>query len=54
MGDYEASRQAGVAFVGVVCERDNFKGMPVVKLRDFAQRSTVEQAMLKAARQGAA
>ena len=54
MGDYEASCQAGVAFVGVVCERDNFKGMPVVKLRDFAQRATVEQAMLEAARQGAA
>jgi phosphoglycolate phosphatase-like HAD superfamily hydrolase len=53
VGDYEASRQAGVAFVGVVCERDNFQGIPVVKLRDFAHRATVEQAMLQAA-QGAA
>ena len=54
VGDYEASCQAGVAFVGVVCERDNFQGMPVVKLRDFAHRATVEQAMGKAVAQGAA
>ena len=53
VGDYEASCQSGVAFVGVVCERDNFEGMPVVKLRDFAHRATVEQAMLRAT-QGAA
>jgi phosphoglycolate phosphatase-like HAD superfamily hydrolase len=50
VGDYEASRQAGVGFVGVVCERDNFQGMDVVKLRDFAHRATVEEAMLRAAR----
>jgi phosphoglycolate phosphatase-like HAD superfamily hydrolase len=54
VGDYEASREAGVAFVGVVCERDNFQGMPVVKLHDFVHRPTVEQAMLQAATQGAA
>jgi phosphoglycolate phosphatase-like HAD superfamily hydrolase len=48
VGDYEASCQASVAFVGVVCERDNFQGVPVVKLRDFAHRGTVEQAMAKA------
>jgi len=54
VGDYEASREADVAFVGVVCERDNFQGMPVVKLRDCAHRATVEQAMLQAAAQGAA
>jgi phosphoglycolate phosphatase-like HAD superfamily hydrolase len=54
VGDYEASCRAGVAFVGVVCERDNFQGMPVVKLRDFAHRATVDQAMLRAAAQGAA
>ena len=46
VGDYDAARQAGVAFVGVVCERNNFKGMPVVELTDFAHRATVEQAML--------
>jgi phosphoglycolate phosphatase-like HAD superfamily hydrolase len=54
VGDHEASCRAGVAFVGVVCERDNFQDMPVVKLRDFAQRATVEQAMLQAVAQGAA
>ena len=54
VGDYEASCQAGVAFVGIVCERDNFQGMTVVKLQDFAHRATVEQAMLRAATQGAA
>lgn len=54
VGDYEASREAGVGFVGVVCERDNFESMPVVKLQDFAHRPAVEQAMLRAAAQGAA
>lgn len=54
VGDHQASCQAGVAFVGVVCERDNFQGMPVVKLRDFSHRATVEQAMLEAVAQGAA
>lgn len=54
VGDYEASRQAGVAFVGVVCERDNFQGVPVVRLRDFAHRPTVEQAMRRAQAQGGA
>jgi phosphoglycolate phosphatase-like HAD superfamily hydrolase len=54
VGDYEASCQARVAFVGVVCERDNFPGIPVVKLSDFAHHATVEQAVLRAASQGAA
>lgn len=54
VGDYEASCQARVAFVGVVCERDNFQGIPVVKLRNFAHRATVERAMLRAVAQGAA
>ena len=45
VGDYEAACQAGVAFVAVVCERDNFQGMRVVKLQDYAHRATVEQAM---------
>ena len=48
IGDYEASRRAGVAFVGVVCERDNFQGMSVVKLRDFADPAAVEAAMRRA------
>ena len=54
VGDYDAARQAGVAFVGVVCERNNFKGMPVVELTDFAHRATVEQAMLRSLAQSAA
>ena len=54
VGDYEASCQAGIAFVGVVCERDNFQGMSVVKLQDFAHREAVEQAMRRAVARGAA
>ena len=53
-GDHQASCQAGAAFIGVVCERDNFQGTHVVKLRDFAHRATVEQAILEAIAQGAA
>lgn len=45
VGDYEAACEAAVAFVGVVCERDNFQDMPVVKLKDFTHRPAVEQAM---------
>ena len=54
VGDYEASSQAGVAFVGVICERDNFQAEAVVKLQDFSDRGTVEQAMLQAVAQRAA
>jgi phosphoglycolate phosphatase-like HAD superfamily hydrolase len=54
VGDYEASCQVSTAFVGVVCERDNFQDIPVVKIQDFTQRGTVEQAMLRAVAQGAA
>ena len=45
VGDYEAACQAAVAFVGVVSERDNFQGMPVVKISDFANREVVKQAI---------
>jgi len=54
VGDCQAACQARVAFVGVVCERDNFEGMPVVKLGDFAHRATVEKAMLRSMAQSAA
>ena len=54
VGDYEASCQAGVAFVGVISERDNFQDMPVVKLRDFSHRATVDQAIFRVAALGAA
>jgi len=53
-GDYEASCRAGVSFVGVVCERDNFQNVHVVKLRDFIHRAAVEHAMQQAVAQGAA
>jgi len=53
VGDYRASCEAGVAFVGVICERDNFEGMPVVKLRDFAHRGAVERAIHRARGAGA-
>ena len=40
VGDYEASCLASTAFVGVVCERENFQDIPVVKVQDFANRGT--------------
>lgn len=48
VGDHEAACEAAVAFVGVVCERDNFQHMPVVKLHDFTDRAAVEQSMHEA------
>lgn len=54
VGDYEAACQAAIAFVGVVCERDNFRGMPVVKVKDFTDRAAVEQAMRQAVARGEA
>jgi phosphoglycolate phosphatase-like HAD superfamily hydrolase len=35
VGDWNAAREAGVAFVAVISERDNFAGLPVTKLSDF-------------------
>ncbi len=51
VGDYEAACEAAVAFVGVVCERDNFQGAHVVKLKDFTDRAAVERAMQQAVTQ---
>lgn len=48
VGDWHAAREAGVAFVGVVCERNNFQGVPVVVIRDFTDPGEVEQAMRRA------
>ena len=36
---------SGVAFVGVVCERDNFAHRPVAKLRDFRSNEAVDEAI---------
>lgn len=47
-GDRDAADQAGVAFVAVTSERDNFPDQPVVKLRDFASLDAVEASMAAA------
>ncbi len=54
VGDYEASRQAKVRFVGIVSERDNFQGMPVVTLKDFTSMGKIQLALHKLAAQSAA
>ncbi|UFU11957.1 HAD hydrolase-like protein (plasmid) [Ideonella dechloratans] len=45
--DYEAAREAGAAFVAVVCEHDNFQSESVVRITDFSHRAGVEQAILQ-------
>jgi beta-phosphoglucomutase-like phosphatase (HAD superfamily) len=45
VGDWNAAREAGVAFVAVINERDNFVGLPVIKLSDFTSMPTVLTAM---------
>ena len=54
VGDWEAANQAGVAFVGVTSERDNFRGLPVLKLQDFSSPKAVKEAILQSVTQGAA
>jgi phosphoglycolate phosphatase-like HAD superfamily hydrolase len=54
VGDYEASCQAKVDFVGIVCERDNFGGLSVVKLKDFTSPALVEAALHRSSAQRAA
>jgi len=48
VSDYEAAQKAEVAFVAVACERDNFAGIQVVKIRDFTDQAILESAMLEA------
>lgn len=50
LGDLDAAREAGVAFVGVTNERDNFKGLAVVKIADFGSTDAVDDAMRAAIR----
>lgn len=45
LGDLRAAREAGVAFVGVTNERDNFEGLEVVKLENFESLRSVDRAM---------
>lgn len=41
ISDLEAARKANVAFVGVACEQDNFQGVDIIKIRDFASPEVV-------------
>jgi phosphoglycolate phosphatase-like HAD superfamily hydrolase len=50
LGDLGAAREAGVAFVGVTKERDNFQGLDVVKLADFDSLNAVDHAISAAIR----
>jgi len=43
IGDLRAAQEAGVAFVAVVCERDNFADYEVVKIKDFTSMELVQQ-----------
>ena len=45
LGDLDAARETGVAFVGVTNERDNFKGIDIVKLESFGSPDSVDHAM---------
>lgn len=49
IGDLAAASSAGVSFVAVVAEWDNFGERPVVKLRDFTDRDTVQRCISDAA-----
>ena len=49
-GDLAAAREAGVAFVGVTNERDNFKDLDIVKLKDFGSPAILDHAMRSAIR----
>jgi phosphoglycolate phosphatase-like HAD superfamily hydrolase len=42
IGDWEAAKEARVAFVAVVSERDNFVGYQVAKLVDFTSPASVQ------------
>ena len=53
IGDREAAREAGVAFVAVVSERDNFPAQGVTKLVDFARPAAIEVALKAALREQA-
>jgi phosphoglycolate phosphatase-like HAD superfamily hydrolase len=53
VGDLEAAAAAHAPFVAVICERDNFQGVPVRKLRDFTSPDAVHDC-IKAVSQDAA
>lgn len=43
VSDLRAAQEANVAFVAVICERDNFAGYEVHKLKDFSSIQLVQQ-----------
>lgn len=47
-GDLRAAEVAGVPFIAVVAERDNFCGENVVKLKDFSSPELVRKSFLEA------
>ena len=49
LGDLAAAQSAGVSFVAVVAEWDNFVERTVVKLRDFTNRDTIRRCITEAA-----
>jgi phosphoglycolate phosphatase-like HAD superfamily hydrolase len=53
VGDQEAAKAAGVAFVGVTAERDNFAGAEIIKLHDFSSPAEVAKSIHLAALQSA-
>lgn len=48
IGDWDAAKAAGVAFIAVVNERDNFGNHPVIKLSSFTHIAQVEACMQRA------
>jgi phosphoglycolate phosphatase-like HAD superfamily hydrolase len=49
LGDLTAAQSAGVSFVAVVAEWDNFAEHTVVKLRDFTDREAIRRCISEAA-----
>jgi len=49
LGDLAAAQSAGVPFVAVIAEWDNFGERAVVKLRDFTDRATIARCLSEAA-----
>lgn len=48
VGDWEAAKEAKVAFVGVLSERDNFANLSITKLLNFASLASVHHAIQSA------
>jgi phosphoglycolate phosphatase-like HAD superfamily hydrolase len=53
IGDLRAAKEAGVAFIAVTSERDNFIEQEVIKLKDFSSLERVQRCMQAALLEGA-